>query len=230
MLARLVSLLLVVLTRDGTLHRFDGSHDATQPAPRATAIAVLDARPGERRIAVLAGARLTVDGRAVPGRFDDVTALAAGGATLWGRTRGALVQIDARSGRRANVLELADIHLVAADGAAAFAEAHGVIVEVGTDRRWKVAGRPIALAAGAGKLWIATKEGPLWEIDRQSGAQRDLALGDWWGTVALAHGGGGQLYAVTVAGKLWHIDPASRQKTIVAMDGWQGAIDLAVLR
>ena len=105
----------------------------------------------------------------------------------------------------------------------------GVLVEVGSDRRWKVAGRPIALAAADGRLYVATKEGPLWQIDRKSGQQTDLQLGDWWGTLALA-AGGGQLWAVTVAGKLWHIDPARRQKTIVAMDGWQGAIDLSVLR
>jgi len=76
---------------------------------------------------------------------------------------------------------------------------------------------------------VATKAGPLLELDRASGAVRDLGLGDWWGTVALAWSDGA-LYAVTVAGKLWRIDPARNEKTIVAMDGWQGAIDLAVLR
>ena len=55
------------------------------------------------------------------------------------------------------------------------------------------------------------------------------ALGDWWGTIALAYGEHA-LFAVTVAGKLWRIDPATRTKTIVAMDGWQGAVDLSVLR
>ena len=83
-----------------------------------------------------------------------------------------------------------------------FAEADGVIVEVGTDRKWKIAGRPIALAAGDGKLYVATKEGPLWEVDRATGTQRNLGLGDWWGTIALAYGDHA-LYAVTVAGKLW---------------------------
>jgi len=80
---------------------------------------------------------------------------------------------------------------------------------------------------------VATKAGPLLELDRKSGATRDLGLGDWWGTVALAWSDGA-LYAVTVAGKLWRIDPArpdgTAAKTIVAMDGFQGAIDLAVVR
>lgn len=224
MLARLIPLLLLVLTRDGVLHRFDGHHDTTAAAARAAAIATLD----DGRVAVLAGARLTVGGRAVPGRFDDLRAL-AGGATLWARSDGAVVQIDAKSGKRATLLELARVHRLAADGASVFAEADGVVLEVGSDRRWKVPGRPIALAAGDGKLWLATKEGPLWEIDRHSGRERQLALGDWWGTIALAFGGHA-LYAVTVAGKLWRIDPVQAQKTIVAMDGWQRAIDLSVLR
>lgn len=224
MLARALSLLLVVLTRDGLVHRFDGHHDTTAAAPHASAIAVV----AGTRVAVLAGGRVTVDGKALSGRFDDVTAL-AGGELLWGRTDTGVVQIDVRSGKRAVVVALARVHRLAADGAALFAEADGVVVEAGSDRRWKLTGRPIALAAGDGKLWAATKEGALWEIDRTSGAQRDLALGDWWGTLALAYADHA-LYAVTVAGKLWKIDPQRREKTIVSMDGWQGAIDLSVLR
>ncbi len=224
MLARLISLLLVVLTRDGLVHRFDGHHDTTAPAPGASAAAVI----GGTHVAVLAGGRITVDGKALPGRFDDALGL-AGGTSLWARTGASVVQIDAATGKRAVVLELPRLHRLAADGAAVFAEADGVVVEVGSDRRWKIAGRPIALAAGDGKLWVATKEGPLWEVDRTFGTQRDLALGDWWGTLALAYGDHA-LYAVTVAGKLWRIDPQRREKTIVAMDGWQGAIDLSVLR
>ena len=49
----LVSLLLLVLTRDGRLHRFDGAHDSTEPAPRATAVAAFGGH-----VALLAGARL----------------------------------------------------------------------------------------------------------------------------------------------------------------------------
>ena len=95
-------------------------------------------------------------------------------------------------------------------------------------------GVPLGLTQGlyfdlAGKLWIATKDGPLLEIDRATSAQRDLGLGNWFGTLGLAYAEGA-LFAVTVAGKLWRIDPQRREKTIVSMDGWQGAIDLAVLR
>lgn len=222
MLARLFSLLLLLLGRDGVLHRFDGHHDTTVAAARGSAVAVVGGK-----VALLAGARLTVDGRALPGRFSDLRAL-AGGALLWGATASGVVQIDPTSGKRTTRLEAANLRHLAADGASVFAEAGGVVVEVGGERRWKLAGRPIAMAAGGGKLFVATKEGPLWEIDRQSGRQRDLGLGDWWGTVALAHSDA--LYAVTVAGKIWRIDADKRQKTIVAMDGWQGAIDLAVLR
>jgi hypothetical protein len=219
--------LLLVLTRDGVLHRVDGDlpqHDTTQPAPRATAVATLDGG----RVALLAGEVLTVDGRRVPGKFGDLRAL-AGGALLWGAGDAQVVSIDPKTGARVTVVSLPRLHRVAADGASVFAEADGVIVEAGVPRRWKVSGRPVALAAGAGKLWVATKEGPLWEIDRATGTQRDLKLGDWWGTLALGFAGG-QLYAVTVAGKLWRIDPHKGDKTIVAMDGWQGAVDLSVLR
>ena len=222
--ARLFSLLLLLLTRDGVLHRFDGHHDTTAPAARATAIAVV----GGHRVAVLAGDRLTLDGRALPGHFARVRAL-AGGAALWGLTDAGVVTIDLASGKQVLALVAPHAHLIAADGSDAFAEVDGRIGKIGAELRCKVAGRPIALAAGDGKLFVATREGPLWEVDRDSCRARDLGLGGWWGTLALAWADDG-LYAVTVAGKLWRIDPARRQKTIVAMDGWQGAIDLSVLR
>jgi len=224
MLARLLPLLLLVLTRDGALHRFDGHHDTASKVARAVAVAALDGG----RVAVLAGGRITVDGKPLPGRFEDLRAL-AGGALLWGRSDAAVVQIDARSGKRVTVLELPRVHRLAADGNDVFAEADGDVVHVGTPERWKVPGQPIALAAGDGRLYVATKAGPLVEVDRVSGKQRALPLGDWWGTIALAFADHA-LYAVTVAGKLWRIDPAKGEKTIVAMDGWQGAIDLSVLR
>jgi hypothetical protein len=218
----MLALLLLVLTHDGILHRFDGHHDTTAAAARARAVAVVAGQ-----VALLGTDALTVDGRVLPGKFSDVRAL-AGSAQLWGATTTSVVLIDPKSGKRTTQLELANIRHIAADGASVFAEADGVVVEVGSARRWKIVGRPIALAAGDGKLWVATKEGPLWEIDRHSGKSRNLGLGDWWGTVALVHSDA--LYAVTVAGKIWRIDPARGEKTIVAMDGWQGAIDLAVLR
>jgi hypothetical protein len=222
--ARLISLLLLVLTRDGVLHRFDGHHDTTAAAARATAIAALDGH----RVAVLAGDRLTIDGRALPGHFAGVHAL-AGGAALWGLTESGVVRIDPTSGKQVLLLVAPHARLVAADGNEAFAEVDGILGKIGEPFRCKVPGRSIALAAGDGKLFVATKEGPLWEVDRASCAARDLKLGDWWGTLALAWADHA-LYAVTVAGKLWRIDPARREKTIVAMDGWQGAIDLSVLR
>jgi hypothetical protein len=220
----LFSLLLLVLTRDGTLHRFDGHHDTTAKVARASAVAVFDSK----RVALLAGDRLTVDGRALPGRFAEVRAL-AGGASLWALTVAGVSRVDPTSGALTLALVDPHAHLIAADGDEGFAEHDGVIVRIGSARSWKVPGRPIALAAGDGKLWVATKEGPLYEVDRASGTRRDLGLGDWWGTVALAYAGHA-LYAVTVAGKLWRIDPTGPNKTIVAMDGWQGAIDLSVLR
>src|SRR5439155_5762336 len=122
-----------------------------------------------------------------------------------------------KSGARTPVATFPRLHGLAADGAGVFAEVDGEIREPGTQNVWKITGRAIAVAAGDGKLWVATRAGPLWEIDRKSGAQRDLQLGDWWGTLGLAWSDGA-LYAVTVAGKLWRIDPARRQKTIVAMD------------
>ncbi|MGZ3408412.1 MAG: hypothetical protein ACXVAN_18305, partial [Polyangia bacterium] len=161
--------------------------------------------------------------------FAGVRAL-AGGAGLWGLTAAGVVRIDLVSGAQVLALVAPHAHLVAADGPEVFAEVDGHVGKVGTELRCPVAGRPIALAAGDGTLFVATKEGPLWAIDRASCRARDLGLGDWWGTLALAWGDDHALYAVTVSGKLWRIDPARRQKTIVAMDGWQGAIDLSVLR
>jgi hypothetical protein len=225
MLARLIPLLLLVLTRDGVVHRFDGQHDTTTKVARATAIAALD----DGRVAVLASGRLTVGDKPVPGRFDEVQAL-AGGAELWAVSIAGVSRVDVRTGKLTLALVEPHAHLVAVDGADAFVERDGAIVQVGTARTWKVGGHPIALAAGRGKLWVATKAGPLVEIDRATTKQRTLPLGDWWGTIKLAYGGEHALYAVTVAGKLWRIDPPRDGKTIVAMDGWQGAIDLSVLR
>jgi hypothetical protein len=219
----LFSVLLLLLTRDGTLHRFDGHHDTTAKVVGATAIAALGSR-----VAVAAGNRILVDGRAVPGRYAGVRALAAG-TSLWALTVAGASRVDVDYGGL--TLELVDprAHLIAADGDAAFVESDGTIVQVGGGRNYKVPGRPIALAAGDGKLWVATREGPLFELDRASGTRRELGLGDWWGTVGLAYADHA-IYAVTVAGKLWRIDPVKREKTIVAMDGWQGAVDLSVLR
>ena len=228
MLARVVSLLLLVLTRDGVLHRLQGDQQTTEPAAGATAMAACD----DGRVALLARGCISLvergRRRAVPGRFADARALACG-ASLWALVPGAVVRVDARRGTRTTAIALPRARLVAAEGAAVFVEADGVVVEAGAPRRWTVPGHPIALAAGDGKLYVATHEGPLWEIDRATGKERDLGLGDWWGVLGMA-AGGRQLFVATVSGKLWRIDPAARTKTIVAMDGWQGAIGLSVLR
>jgi hypothetical protein len=223
----LVMLLLFVLTRNGNLYTRDDHNDLVAGA-HGIAVAIVG-----KQLVVLTepGTMLMIDGgkRRVPVKPADLVSLAGGDTALWARTANAVVRIDLANGKRTTVLELPRLHRIAAEGASVFAEADGVVVEVGTDRKWKVAGRPIALAAGDGKLYVATKEGPLWEVDRATSQQRNLGLGDWWGTIALAYSDHA-LFAVTVAGKLWRIDPQQRQKTIVAMDGYQGAIDLAVLR
>jgi hypothetical protein len=224
MLARLIPLLLLVLTRDGVLHRYDGHHDTTAKIAGATAVAAL----ADGRVAVLAGGRILVDGKPIPGRSDGARAL-AGGARLWVLGGSGIDEVDPKRGARTPLLMNAHAQLLTADGTAVFDEDQGTILESGTPNTWHVEGRPIAMAAGDGKIFVATKAGPLVEIDRASGKQRILPLGDWWGTLALAFGDHA-LYAVTVAGKLWRIDPVRNEKTIVAMDGWQGAIDLSVLR
>jgi hypothetical protein len=219
----LVPLILLLLTRDGNLHSLHGDHDVVAAA-HGSAVAVV----GNRTV-VLAGGKLFVDGKLRGGKFADVIGLAGGSAILWGRTASSVVQIDLATGKRTTVLERPRLHRIAADGNDVFAEADGDVVHVGTPEHWRVPGQPIAMAAGDGKLYLATRAGPLVELDRATGQQRTLPLGDWWGTLALAWGDHA-LYAVTVAGKLWRIDPARNEKTIVAMSGWQGAIDLAVLR
>lgn len=228
MLARVISLLLLVLTRDGVLHKVRGDQQSTEAAPGATAMAACDG--GE--VALWARGRVTlVNGarrRALRGRLPGVRALACG-ADLWALVPDAVVRVDRARGRRLATVPLPRARLLAAEGAAAFAAVDGAIVEVGTARRWPVRGHAIALAAGDGKLYVATHEGPLWEIDRATGRARALGLGDWWGVLGMA-AGGRQLFVATVSGKLWRIDPAARTKTIVAMDGWQGAIGVAVLR
>jgi hypothetical protein len=56
MLARLLPVLVLVLTRDGVLHRLQGAEQTTEAVPRATAVAALD----DGRVAVLADGRITV--------------------------------------------------------------------------------------------------------------------------------------------------------------------------
>ena len=92
-----------------------------------------------------------------------------------------------------------------------------------------VPGTVRAFAVDGAKLYAATREGPLWELDLVTKKTRDLGLGGWWSTLALA-AAGGKLYAATQAGKLWEIDPAAGTKKIVQMSGWEGALSLAIAR
>src|SRR5271167_3429022 len=123
MLARLISLLLLVLTRDGVVHRFDGHHDTTAAFARASAVAAL----ADGRVALLAGGRLLVDGKPVPGRFADERALAAGDG-LWSLSVAGVSRVDLRTGKLTLALVEPHAHLVAADGPDAFAERDGEIV------------------------------------------------------------------------------------------------------
>src|SRR4051794_21940088 len=110
MLARLIPLLLVVLTRDGVVHRFDGHHDTTATGPAASAIAVV-----AHRTVVLAGGKLSVDGKPLAGRFDEVRAL-AGGDELWALSVAGVSRVDLRTGRMTLALVEPRVHLLAADG------------------------------------------------------------------------------------------------------------------
>jgi hypothetical protein len=239
MLARLFPLLLLLITRDGKLHTLDGSNDTTAAAVKPVAIAVVG-RGAAAKVAIVAGGKLTVDGKRVPGDFSDVRAL-AGGEKLFALAGDTAVEIALPGGRRTVVVTRPGLHRIAADGRELVIECDGEIQTVtternletvGDERKWRVDGQPIALAAGDGKIWAATKKGPIVEIDRATHSQRALVgIGDWWTTLAMTYGDG-KLYAVTLSGKIWKIDPGDAQrhaeKTIVAMSGWENALDLAV--
>jgi hypothetical protein len=217
---------LLVLTRDGALQRVDGAArlEASFAAPRA--LAVLDGKvvvAAEGRLIVLDGGRR----RVVPGRHGDLRFLVAARRLFAVTDGGALLAVDLERGARRPIATRARVDLVASDGREVYSEHAGAIERVGSDRSWKVPGRPIALAVAPGKLYVATHEGPLWEIDLSTDSQRDLGLGGWWGTLALV-AAGGKLYAATQSGKLWQIDPAAGTKTALAMSGWEGTLAVAV--
>jgi hypothetical protein len=232
MLPKAFPILLLLLTRDGVLHRVEGDKEAREAAAFAKPRVAAALGGGDIAVAhdgaltLLAGKRQ----RALPGAFADVRELADGGALkLYALTDGGeVLAIDRKSGKR-TALGSGYGHQLAADGAAVFAVRADHVEEVATSRKWPIVGHAIALAAADGKIYVATHEGPLFEIDRASGARRDLGLGEWWGTLALA-AGGGKLYAVTEAGKLWEIDPRAGTKTILAMQGWAAALSLSLMR
>jgi len=126
MLARLIPLLLLVLGRDGVLHRFDGHHDTTARFARAAGVTAL----ADRRVAVLADGRLFIDGKPIPGRFEHERALAAGDG-LWSLSPAGVSRVDLRAGTLTLALVAPHARLLAADGPDAFTEVDGELVQIG---------------------------------------------------------------------------------------------------
>ncbi len=184
--------------------------------------------------AVLADGKIQIlDGkswRALPGRFDDAFELAACGKFLFVATNEELVTVDRDSGARREHRPHGQktAPKIFCGGETLFVERAGVVEPQPSGAAWTIPGRrPRALAADGPTLYAATRDGPLWQFT--DGHARDLGMGGWWGTLALA-AADGKLYAVTQAGKLWLLDPATSTKTILSMDGWEAALALAVSR
>ncbi len=97
------------------------------------------------------------------------------------------------------------------------------------DRKFPVQGHPIALALTEKRIYVATKEGPLWIIDRATGMQRELVFGNWWNVIDMS-AYEDRLYIITSSGKLWEIAPDVPEKHALAMSGWESAYTIAVLR
>jgi hypothetical protein len=222
---------LLILTRDGELHHgVDGPH-AKIPVEKPRAMTVAHESPLVLAVAHEKGLH-EVAGKhhAVPGKQDDLVQVASAGGKLYGLTHEhELVEIDDGSGKRTSVAKWPHGGFLAGDGDALIQVHEGKVEQLGAGS-WKLTGTPVAVAACNGRVFVATKEGPLWQLDRASGRQRDLGMGSWWGTLALACEGT-HVYAATQAGKLWDIDIASSPtKTALAMDGWQGTVALAVTK
>jgi hypothetical protein len=221
---------LLILTRDGVLHHGPDGPAAPLGVDKPRAMAVLTQEPLALAVAHARGL-LEVAGktRAVPGQKDDLVQVAACDGAPCGLTGGAeVVRIEASSGRRTPVAKWPHPGLLLSDGNVLLGVHDGAVEEVGaSSRSWKLDGHAIAGAACDGRVFVATHEGPLWQLDRASGRKRDLGLGGWWGTLALACRGT-HLYAATQSGKLWDIDFAAGTKRALAMDGWQSTVALAV--
>lgn len=227
---------LVVLTREGAVRRVaDGPPAAASPAvaKKARALAAL---PKGRFAAVIGDGLFVLDNSAarkqIPGRFADLRSLAVPGTRLCGATdTGDVVQIDLATGKRTTLAHWPRLGRIAADGEALLAEHDGVIEEVGVRpiRNWKLTGHVLAMTAVDDHVFAATREGPLWQLDRTSGRTRELGFGSWFGTLALA-ADGTRLYVVTQSGKLWQLDFAKHEKSALAMGGWEAAVGLAVSR
>jgi hypothetical protein len=221
------SILLLILTRDGVLHHnVDGAASKLAPAvEKPQAMVVVHDAP---LVVAVAHARglLEVAGKQhpVPGKQDDLVQLGAAAGALYGLTRAhALVTIDEQTGKRTPVATWPRSGLLAGG-----VGIHDGVVEVLGDatRKWPVTGTPIAAAATGERVFFATREGPLWQVDLATGRKRDLGLGSWWGALAMA-AQGTHVYVATQSGKLWDIDIAAGTKTAVAMEGWQNTIALA---
>jgi hypothetical protein len=225
---------LLVLAPDGVYPLAPGPDpaavkpDAHEPLTRARALAVVNGA-----VVVVHDGKLSVKAsgrwRALPGAFPDVRRLIAVGRRLCAISdAGELDEIDLTSGKRKRLGAWPSLRAAASDGSALYAAHDGIIETVGGARPpLPLKGAALAMAVADNKLYVATRQGPLWEIDLASGASRDLGLGGWWGTLALTSDGK-KLFAVTQVGKVWEIDPIANTKTILAMGGWEGALAVVV--
>jgi hypothetical protein len=219
---------LLLVTRDGVLHHGVDGASGKLPVEKPRAVAVVHASPLVLAVAHEKGL-LEVAGKqhVVPGN-DDLVQLAAAGGKLYGLTRkNEVMEIDDASGKRTARGTWAHAGLLAGD-TMPLGIHDGVVEVIGApDKKWPITGHPIAAAATGERLFVATREGPLWQIDLATGRQRDLGLGGWWGTLAMA-AQATHLYVATSSGKVWDIDYAAGTKTALAMDGWQGTVGIAM--
>jgi hypothetical protein len=163
----------------------------------------------------------------VPGKQSDLVQLASADGKLYGLTaEHALVEIDPMSGARKELEKWEHGGFLVSDGTQAVGIHDNGVTPVGK-RPIPLAGRPVAAGGGEGRVFVATKEGPLWQFDVATQRSRKLGLGDWWGALAIAVEGH-KLYVATQSGKLWEIDYGALTKNALAMDGWQGAVALSV--
>ena len=225
---------LLLLTRDGVVHTLEEGPQKGTNLHVEKPISM--ARFADGRLVVRdAKGLVVIDGpkrRVVPGDNRDVQELFVVGTRLCATTKGdEVVQIDPVSGKRTVLGKWPNLSFLAADGDLLIAT-HGKTVEVvGATplAAWLLGGHPIAIAAAAGHVFVATREGPMYQLDRATGLVRDLGMGGWFNTLGLA-ADATHLYAVTTSGKVWEIDFAQSKKTALAMDGWQMAIALLVSR
>ncbi len=224
---------LRLLTRDGKLHALaDGSERGEQlPVEKPTALVQL----ADGRLVVLdARGLLVVDGKKrarIPGANQEPRDIAPLGARVAAVTDDDdVIAIDPASGKREPLGHVAQAGPLATDGNVVLI-GHGREVTQLGGPSWKLGGRPIALAASDGRVFAATKEGPLYQLDRATGRTRDLGGGAWFNVLAM-QATATRLYVLTTSGKVWAIDFTEEppRKQALAFDGWQMAIGLVVSR